>query len=87
MVIKVLVVDSKKYALKIKNIYQSPFSINRSMSLPLRHLEAEKSNTKDKNRGSPVETSVFYDEKEDSHARFVIVHVQLNLVNSQSSWD
>ena len=49
--------------------------MNRSMSLPLRHLEAEKSNTKDKNRGSPVETSVFYDEKEDSHARFVIVHL------------
>ena len=47
------------------------FSYFRSMSLPLRHLEAEKSNTKDKNRGSPVETSVFYDEKEDSHARLV----------------
>jgi hypothetical protein len=39
----------------------------RSMSLPLRQLEAEKSSTKDKGRGgSPVETSVFYDEREDS---------------------
>ena len=61
--------------------------MNRSMSLPLRHLEAEKSNTKDKNRGSPVETSVFYDEKEDSHARYVVVLVQFNVVNCQSSGD
>ena len=43
----------------------------RSMSLPQRHLETEKSTGKDKNRdrGSPVETSVFYDEREDSHTR------------------
>jgi len=41
------------------------------MSLPIRQLEAERTSTKDKNRGgSPVETSVFYDEREDSNTGF-----------------
>ena len=40
----------------------------RSMSVPVKQLESDKSSGKDKNRGSPVETSVFYDEREDSTA-------------------
>ncbi|KAL4233067.1 Protein unc-80 [Mactra antiquata] len=39
-----------------------------SRSLSLRHFEVDRSSTKDKGRGSPVETSVFYDDREDSTA-------------------
>ena len=59
------------------SLYNSTISIllslcyYRSMSLPIRQLEAERTSTKDKNRGgSPVETSVFYDEREDSNTGF-----------------
>lgn len=47
------------------------FQSHRSMSLPIRQLESDRMSTKDKNRGgSPVETSVFYDEREDSNTGF-----------------
>ncbi|KAL3872189.1 hypothetical protein ACJMK2_040132 [Sinanodonta woodiana] len=55
-------------SVSIRALISSSEFYTRSMSLPQRQLETERSNNRSQSRGSPVETSFYYDDREDSHA-------------------